>query len=470
MGSREMNPGVSILNHPHAGATRGPRIRAGLTLALMYVLLVFPAVVSQRGGTNEADDEQGHHIPVIETMAAQWPGVDLVHYESATSPGYHLFFAALHRYAGIGELTMRLINALVSLAMVMFIWRMAARFINPWPALALVLAFLCSTYVLGSAIWLTTDNASLFLALIAVGGASLLRPTAMRVIGWSAAATAAVLVRQIHLWCAAPVMLAFILLTPVERFMAPWLGGGNDLRIARTWASLWLIPIVLLPFVVLGWLAWMWGGLMPPMYADLHNAGPNPATPAVALSVCGAFGVFFLPIFLRIGQSATPRRHELLLIALAIACTLLVPTSYNKDAGRWGGAIWEVARVLPSIADRSIVLPVLGVLGAYVLIMAWRACRASGRQREAIILLLSLLGWLVAQSMNTQAWQRYAEPILLVALAWLAGLAMSPAQTPDIRTDSTSHRALAGPLALAVIQFIIACWKVYWPMFHAGVA
>ena len=79
------------------------------------------------------------------------------------------------------------------------------------------------------------------------------------------------------------------------------------------------------------------------------------------------------------------------------------------------------------------------------------------------MLLLSLLGWLIAESVNTQSGQRYCEPMILVGLAWLAALSVSP--TKGTARFVPTHRLWwAGPAALGAIQLILSAATVYLPV------
>ena len=70
------------------------------------------------------------------------------------------------------------------------------------------------------------------------------------------------------------------------------------------------------------------------------------------------------------------------------------------------------------------------------LLLLWSAAKRSGRGNEALILLVALLGFVSAQTMNTMAWQRYFEPIVLIVLAWLGALVCGRRRRRTLRTCS----------------------------------
>ena len=439
------------------------RYGAVAALVVLFGVLVWPVILSGGGGTSEAKDQVEYHLPAIDGMVQQWPFIDVVDYPSATAPGYHFLMATLSRFVSRDPMVLQLASSLLSLGFLLVVWHHAARLVRPPAALALVLPLLASSYVLGAAIWLDTDNAALLFVALALGGSALVEATPFRGVRLALYGTAAVLVRQIHIWVAGPVLLVALLSTRrggrlLERFTPPR-GAPWTRR-----ALIVVLAAVALPFSLLAVMIWLWGGLTPPAYAHLHGGGINLAVYPLVLALVGGFGIFFLPAF----GSMDPRpwmRDWLLWVAigLALVLSLAVPTDFDREAGRWGGAIWELVRHLPAPGGRSVVFCPLAVLGAVVLVRAWRAAGQAGRGYEAALLLVALLGWVICQSVNTQAWQRYCEPIILVGLAWLAALARSPGVPPAGAAPQTGRWWL-GPVALGVVQLGLSGYSVYWAL------
>ena len=443
-------------------------------LCLLFCVLIWPVVFSAQGRlsdaatdieypTSEMGDQRKYHEPTILAFAEQWPSVDLVNYPSATSPGYHLVMALVARSISHDLVVLQLVGSLFSFGLLLVVWWYGARHAGPWPAIALVLPLVASSYVIGSGIWLVTDNAGLLFVCLAMGGAMMIQPTAMRTARWGLYAMCAAGIRQIHVWVAAPVILAAILASPLSRYAPRHLRTGlkQTLTMPVLFASL---PVLLLPLAMVGLFIWLWGGLTPPAYAGLHSTGLAPVSSLVALALVGSFGIFFLPAFCpKWTDILKVDRWLVVCVALAIAVSLAIPTAFDVSGGRWGGAIWELARRMPDVADRSLVFPPLAGLGALVLVHAWRAACRAGRAREASVLLLSLLGWMLAESVNTQSGQRYCEPIILVGLAWLAALSVSPSQ--EITSFRPAHRRWwLGPAALGAIQLALSTFTVYLPV------
>lgn len=453
---------------------RRSRRSAAAVLCLLFAILVLPVVISTQGTlgdgatdikypTSEMGDQRKYHEETILVFAEQWPSVDLVNYPSATAPGYHLLMALVARYTSHDLMILQLVSSLLSFGLLLVVWGYGARHAGAWPALGLMLPLVASSYVIGSGIWLVTDNAGLLFVCLALGGAMMVRPTPMRTARWALYATCAAGIRQIHVWVAAPVVLAALLGSPLSRYAPRHLRAGlkQTLTMPVLFATL---PVLLLPLVLVGLFIWKWGGLTPPAYSDLHSTGFAPVSSLVALALVGSFGIFFLPAFCpKWTDILKVDRWLVIAVILALAISLIFPTSYDQSLGRWGGAIWELVRRMPDVAGRSIVFPPLAALGAVVLVHAWRAAGRAGRAREATVLLLSLLGWMIAESVNTQSGQRYYEPMILVGLAWLAALSVSP--TKVTARFVPAHRLWwAGPAALGAIQLVLSASTVYLPV------
>jgi hypothetical protein len=442
-----------------AGDAAPRRSTFAAVLLLLLATLTVPVIVSGRGGTAEAFDQQRYHEPVIRAMAAQWPRVDLRDYNAATTPGYHLLMATAARYVTGNTIALQLISSVLTITLILVFYRQMTAALPPAAAAAVVLPFLGSSYVLGAAIWLVTDNAALLFVVLTLGACVGAAWTTGRVVRGGVYAAIAVFVRQIHLWLAAPVALA-----------AGAIGLGLAHRSATRKAPLAMIAASLLPFAVLAPFVILWDGLTPPMLADRHDAGVNPAVGPISMALFGAFGVFFLPAFVDSRRHLLPRgARGWIVVAVVMLLAAAPPSSYDKTAGRWGGAIWELVRLFPTIADRSVVLPLLSGLGALVAVHAGRAAVAAGNGRRALILLVSMIGWMAAQAVSSIVFQKYCEPIVLLALAWLVVLGR-PGREPgaSAKPESGSDRWWWGILGLGLIQIGLCGYTLYWPVWNAA--
>jgi hypothetical protein len=402
-------------------------------LLVVFCTLFLPVVLSGAGGTSEHADAVQYHLPIIEKMRADWPRVDVVRYDSATTPGFHVLMAALWKLTG-STAAMTATNSLLGVLLISSVFFAARRFAGAWGALALTLPLACSPYILGATIWLTTDNAALFFVTLALASATIARTTNARLIGAGFAAALAVSIRQVNVWLAAPLGFAGLIASPLAAFVPRifrW--DEHDTLAPRPRSMLNFIAgciAAALPAAVLLYFVWQWGWQLNPVTADdtilKHNRGPNLASPAFALALTGALGVFFIPFAWRELRALRPTDPAAFAAAaIALALSLISPTSYywtETWMPRSYGWLWRIVEKFPCIMERSIVITAAAPVGALILLLLFRAASAAGRRVPAAVLLLSLLGWLFAQTMNSMAWQRYFEPLITIALIWLASM------------------------------------------------
>jgi len=453
------------------------RLRALLVLTLAYALLVIPVILSGRGGTNEAGDARRYHEPVIETMVEQWPSPDIVNYRSTTSPGYHLLMAGLMKLTGaetVDAPVVRFTNALLTWILVTAIFWWASAFCGAWLALALTTPALLSSYTLGGGIWLTTDASAWAFIALAVGGAvATTRATPMRMGMLGLCATLAVGIRQVHVWAIAPIGLLAVLSGPLRGWIPRGIRIGDDPARASWGRFAWGMVCALTPAALLACFVMIWGGLTPPEYRDKHNVGANSATFAFALSLCAVFGVYFLPAALdEIKRGALKNKWLWICVGIGLLAAIVPATDWvrieHADGSRWNprdnGWLWKpIVQRAPDLFGRtSVVILLLAPMGAGVVWLLRQAAESAGRGAQANVLLLTTLGWLGAQSMNSLAWQRYFEPMILMGLIWLTAMAL-PRGTDAKRVRLT----VVGALVLAGFQALLVGVTLYREVFFS---
>ncbi|MCA9293105.1 MAG: hypothetical protein KDA20_04750 [Phycisphaerales bacterium] len=423
-------------------------------------------------------DADGYHLPVIDTMREQWPAIDIVHYDSATAPGYHAFMSTvaivLGGRAGNVDAALWVVNALVGLGCIAVVFVTTARFARPPTAFLLTLPIACCSYVVAASTWLTTDNAAMLFVVLALGGALCARLTAWRGVRTGVYGAAAVAIRQNCAWLAAPIGLTAVLHSPLQR-MAPraYRGRGH----VATWRPFIGGAIgALMPLGVAAFLIVQWGGLLPKSsdgWSEYHNLGPNLATPTYAIALVACFGVFFVAIAWReIVELRSAPKAPLVFGMIAFVAAIAVPTASTRSTEAWGsaewrmrnyGILWRVVDELPAVAHRSVLIAVLAPMGAIMLLALYRAARRAQRGPQALVLLTGLSGWLAAQTMNSMAWQRYFEPITLLTLAWLCAMAWGPAW---VSASAMRRRVMVGgPIVLALGLIGITVLKAHVPSF-----
>jgi hypothetical protein len=418
------------------------RRRALVVLALPLLA----GVAALRGLTQvmptfHAGDEINYHLPTISQFADQLPSPDLVHYSAAQTPLFHLIVAAWGDLVGLQLWDLRIVEVLISYGVALMLYRLLRRHggLDAWPALLLAALFACSPYVFGQSFILVTDNLALLLGLVAIERLlAFQRGGGLPAFALACGAIAlALLTRQSVAWLG---LLAFVVLLLHEP------------REVRTLA--WGVGLLALAAVPVGALVLAWHGLVPPT-ADpascglcspdagrLGWAGDSPLrAPLYAVAVAGVYGALLHGPALWDELRRGGRRSWLLPLGAAAAGVLLlliVPLTYHTGDEGW---IWRLARSGPEPLGTAWPFWPLVPLGCALLAAVTR--RAGWRSLPVL-----LLGcFLVAQLTTRLAYQKYFDPIVLLALL----LMLRPEQLRD-------RRVWAGGAAVLLLSagFVLA--------------
>ena len=391
---------------------------AALGAGAVHMLVAGAAIVAGVTGTYAWNDEVNYHWPAIVRFASELPAPVLSDYQSATSPGYHLLVAVLFR-VGIEGVALHLVNALFGAALAALLAAFVARRAGGLVGLLAGSALGLSPYTVNPSVFIATDNPAALLILIAFIAAAGIASGSARLpvrngLASALASMSAVLVRQVAAYSAGFTGAAFVARACVER---RWPRLGET---AGSVAA--LLPAVL----VIGVFVSAWGGLVPPSFQGYHARGGNNATPAYALALVAIWGgAAFLAIPGFLGEFFS--RRALLIGVLASLACCAVPTSYLMHV-RFGGTLWTIASKMPSVADRSLFLVPLAGLGAAALgayLRLWSRCPDRGSKGLGAYALLAFVGMVLAQTTNSQCFERYMQPLTLVfmtvAAAAIAG-------------------------------------------------
>ena len=435
-----------------------------LVLCILFVVLTWPVLFSGQGGdaTLASALQDQFHLPVIRTMISQWPKVDIINYNAAQAPGYHLFLSFVGVSISDNVTTLKFVSNLFSLGLLLTVFHYARGYAGPWLAMVFVLPLLGSRYFLDSAIWLSSENTALLFACLALGGLVFHVATPLRNLQWGLWAMLAVAVRQNYIFLAIPIGLAGLLSSSFGHRAAQLMRAQvATLGPRRSWTNFGASLIsIAMPLVLLLVLFIVWNGLVPPKFQEYHR-GPNLAIIPIGLSLIGSFGFFYLPLLLpqlRLLRLADKSLWVVILGGLVIS--LMWPTSFDFEAGSSGGVIWELVKRTPALGNRSVILVPLTIGGAVILFLMWRSASTVGRGHPAALLVAAIFAFLLALSANHFAYQRYAEPTILVALVWLVSLTMTSA-TSGVVDASKIRFVYLGPALLGAIQFLQASALLY---------
>ena len=413
---------------------------------IIWIALVLPAVLTGLVGPSEGWDQDFYHRPVVQILSAQLPSLNFNDFGSATTPGYHVVLAVIHRL-GASDLELRLLSSLFGLAAAVALCRVVTRLSNEAFGAVASAVLLLMPYVMSSAVFLTTDDLALFGVTLAVAAAvdsaraGSTSSTLVRSVTWSCAAS---IVRQVLLWTAGLQVLAVLM-----RWMA-----GDERRPLRalTWASIAMLPAVAL----IGWFVWIWGGLVPPGFQRTVSAGINFATPIYALALMSCWGGCIAaahPQFFRALRS----RRALLCGLCALGLALLTVTAPDSPplGTRWGGILWNIAARFPVIGGRSLVLVTMAAAGGVVIGTILEIAARHPRRSEAWTALSALALGVVAQMANTLCFERYLAPIVIVCTA----LAIAPLLQEFQSKATTSLDSERGVSVVTV--------RLRWPLLAA---
>ncbi|MGA1709441.1 MAG: hypothetical protein ACO4CI_12225 [Phycisphaerales bacterium] len=448
---------------PTARGRRGAVI-AALAAAAVVAMLVWPWILAEQDRFSQKSyDHDRFHLPLVRTFAEQWPAVDLSDYPSATGPGFHLVLATLAQAFGAGETTLQFLGSLFAIGLTATVaWRLARWSRSATDGLLLALPLGLSPYLLGNAIWLMTDNLSLWLLAAAILGAVFSSATPRRLAGRGLLAAAACVVRQINLWVLAPIA--------VGGWLAARSSDTGDALESRRWMvrTLLATAVACLPAVaVVAGFAWLWGGLTPPSFQEYHAVSVQPAAVPYGLTLFAAYGApLWLAIFVARGDRGVVPRWLVVLASFGWAAFLIAGNSEaGLEVGRNGGWLWTLVSKMPAPGGVSVVLAIGSVIGVVLLVQLVALAAARGRLAGAIVASVAMAAFLVAHAANKQLFQRYFDPPVLLflaifaALAWPRGAAGAPSAGKDART-----LWLVSLAAMAAMQLAFATVTLFVPL------
>lgn len=408
-------------------------------------------------------DMDRNHVPVIRAFAVDWPAPGLQDYDSATTPGMHVVLAGLITAFGDSETMLQLATCMFGGFLAWIAWWFASRVVGGWIAVACVLPLACSPYVLGNAIWVMTDDLALALVAISVGVAIFQRPSISGASVSGVAMVCSVLVRQINVWPTAVAWLATILGASAVRRRLPFRDRFDEGSSAIP--TLVLGVGVLAAFAVLGAFVLLWGGLVPPSFqpggggAAVHSGGLNLAVTPYVLSLVGVYGLPAMVVLLPLWrEDSGVRRNGLIGAGIGVLVGVLLHSAPGIEHGRVGGWLWTLADRGPVLGGRSIVLFLGSGLGGFTTGALFGLVSRADRSRAAWLMLGFAVSFLAAYTANAQAFQRYFDPPVLLALGW--ALSLSSGASTSGGVVSSGRIAWAG-VGMGGLQVVFAVATLY---------
>jgi len=411
-------------------------------ILLIFLGLVLPPILINIGGNAREHDQRDTfqtvnaflHNPL--TLQEQYA----LHANTATTPGHHLtlgWVANVFANGKVGSdvLVVRFVNMLFGLALIVTVWQLLffASSGDSLKAFCLTLPLLTSYYFLSAAIWAKEENAALLWVCLALFIIMRQKSSLGSTLLASLCAVLTVLWRHIHIWILAPVLLKTM----------------QNAKPDKRWATAML---VIFPSTgVLFYFLSIWGSLTPVSSTaqNLHHAHLNPGALIYICSLFGIYSLFFIGYIWKHVPKIIGENYKANLMILTLCGLMLAGvchTVYNKEAGRWGGIIWEMTRMFPNIKGRSIIFFFLLPMG-FVSIYVWLK---SAFTREKIFIPAAFISWCAAHLVNPMSWHRYYEPMILIFLAIFAA-----------NVKEHSSFAYMGPLVLSALLLFTSVSKIY---------
>lgn len=380
--------------------------RHGLVAGLIFFILMLPLVFRPSIDVYDDFDEGVFHYATVMQFVEQMPEYDFVTYASATTPLYHLFMAALVRLFGFELVGLRVVNLLLSVALVYVAFRLFSG--DPYkPQIYILTAcFAFSPYFVGPAVRLSTDNVALLFVVLTIAA---LHPPNFSLQRYGLAAlfmSLAVMIRQNYIW-----------LIPAGILRSMMGKSTLHLRLHRRLAAsaLFALPLLLLlAFIVL------WGGLVPPDFQLDHASDSllNWRSVGYGVAVLGSYSIFFAPWLWHFRNVMDIRWYTIVLVlVIAVGYLVLFPVSPRTgviNEHNEGGLLWSISRFLPVVMGSSLIFWVTVPLGILTLYILFRKSQGSIQRWFWMISIM----WLAVYLLNGRVYQKYFEPYWLFFLAY----------------------------------------------------
>ena len=250
-------------------------------LTILFCIVVLPLIQDNQKLTSQRWDQKEYHLPQIQYFAYNSFIIGQPYaYHVPMTPGHHILLSrGAYLFPGkidAKNIWMRIYNSIFGLLFLITAWWLVYFFQrNSLNTTILILPLLSSSYVLGSSIWITTDNG----ALLWISGSLLLLCTGKvdrnKILLASFTVAYAILWRQVHAW----------LLIPL--FIKTWQFALNEKKFWIPLFALWWPVTVLFYFFIL------WKALLPLEWTRQQQSPSNTIFIICYISIIILFVVVF---------------------------------------------------------------------------------------------------------------------------------------------------------------------------------
>ncbi len=375
-----------------------PYLLAAVSLGLPFVLVYFYT----KGMTQGLDtifffDEAEYHYPVILQFAKQLPFPDISNYNSATTPLFHLLFAAFSKIFGEDIQHLRMFNFLITFLSVLLLFRLLTRQFNLPYTSALISAslFALSPYFFREAFVVMTDNLPVLWLLLffqfylkfkddGVFTNYLYSLFFIMLLG---------LTRQTYLYILFPVGADLLM--------------NKALKLPR-WTYMLLLSAAAVPTLSL---FIIWKGLTPPQFQERHTEETllNIKPILYGIAVVGFYALFIAGD--KLYRSFLSLNKTKVIVAVLISWALLFFFPLTKAKHDFG-YLWYIADELPSIHSTPVFFYILVSIGVCVFMSIWQL-------EKPPFFLLFFIGLFLSEVPNKYFFQRYYDSSILILLLFL---------------------------------------------------
>ena len=339
-------------------------------------------------------DERMYHYPTILQFAEQLPFPDLINYNSATTPLFHLIVAVISKIIGTNIAHLRLANFFITYLAAILLYKILIKNLklDQRSALLFSLLFALAPYFFREAFVLLTDNLPIIWLLCFFNFYFKYKQD------------------QDQKWFLLAMLFVMLLCLTRQTYLFVCLAVSIDIIISampvnRKIKNLFFVFVAAIPTLLLFLL---WKGLTPPSFQDYHTHHSLLNIKAIlyGLSVLGFYCLFISGWTLFKSVFVQQKKLVIGYILLAWLILILFPLVKHKHDF---GYLWYMADPLPDIAGTSLLFWLLLPLGTVSMLCIWN--------KEGYSFLLFFLFCLFLSEMpNNLIFQRYYDSCILLAL------------------------------------------------------
>ena len=395
----------------------------GVMLLLVYGALL-PLIITNYNYGRAFSDQRQYYYPTILYFSQHFGRVNITNYPSsdvlgfvppATIPGYYLFLAMAHKWLSPSELALKVINSLFTAAFFLLAARILSDKLDMLRVVTFCLPALCSLYIHPAGVWLLPDNLSCLIVAVILYFLLHSSRGIKNYLLTAALLSVAVFIRQTNIWLALPILVAGCNF-PSEDGATIRFDASGIMSAVRKLLPPLLSIVPALGILLIFFLSWH--GLVPPALQERHQ-GINLTIPAFFLSLFFTFSAFYLPyIWARLRPLSRRQVHFVIsAFLLGLLLALIAPTDYSYEQGRVSG-LWNIVKIAPVYANRSALITCLSPLGA----AAMAICLLLVGKRPRWILLAGVVGFVLVNMANKQAFERFYDGFIFIFLVFFSNL------------------------------------------------